>query len=139
MDKITFLIVIGTFASWGIGSFFSKLATTKVGEQAVFYDIIVYAPVIIIYSLIVFKFKNLIQADKAGIGFGILAGLIGSFGLIGFYYLLTRAEVSTILPLTALYPALTTLLAVVFLKESLTPTKILGIILSLTAIYLLSK
>ena len=42
-------------------------------------------------------------------------------------------------PLTALYPALTAVLAFIFLKESVTPTKIAGIIFSLVAIYLLSK
>ena len=139
MDLKTFFIVIGSFLSWGIGAFFSKLATNKIGQKAVFFDIIVYAPVIILYSLMVFKFKNLVHSDKPGILFGVLAGLIGSFGLIGFYYLLTKAEVSTILPLTALYPAVTIILAVLFLNETITLTKGIGILFSLIAIYLLAR
>jgi len=139
MDLITFLIVSGTFIAWGSGLFIAKLAANRIGGQGVFWDILGCAPIIIIYSLIVFKFKNLIQADKFGICLAFLAGAIGSFGGIGLYFLLTRTEATTIAPLTALYPALTVVLAFIFLHESATPTKIIGIILSLIAIYLLSK
>jgi transporter family protein len=78
------------------------------------------------------------EADKLGISLAILAGAIGSFGLIGFYFLLTRKEASIAVPLTAVYPALTAILAFVFLKEPLTPVKIAGISLSAVALYLLS-
>ncbi len=139
MDLKTFFIVIGSFLSWGIGAFFSKLATNKIGQKAVFFDMIIYAPVVILYSLMVFKFKNLVHSDKSGILFGVLAGLIGSFGLVGFYHLLAKDEVSTILPLVALYPAVTIILAVIFLHETMTLTKGIGILFSLVAIYLLAR
>jgi len=64
MDLITFLAVIAVFVFWGIGSFIAKLAANKIGVQSVFWDVLGYAPAVIIYSLIVFKFKNLIQVDK---------------------------------------------------------------------------
>lgn len=139
MDSTTLLIVIGTFVSWGVGSFIAKLATNRIGAQSVFWDMLGYAPAVVIYSLIGFKLHNLIQGDKIGIGLAFLAGATGAFGLIGFYFLLSRAEASTIVPLTALYPALTALLAIVFLHESVTLTKVVGVVLSLIAIYLLSR
>ena len=139
MDLLTLLVVIATFVSWGVGSFIAKLATNRIGAKSAFFDILGYAPAVIIYSLILFKLKNLIQADKIGAGLAFLAGTIGSFGLIGFYFLLSRAEASAIIPLTALYPALAAVLAIIFLHESITSEKLLGIILSLIAIYLLSK
>ena len=128
MDSATILITIITFIAWGVGSFISKLATNRIGEQAVFWDILANVPLIIIYSLIVFKFSNLSQQqNKTGILLASLAGLIGAVGFIGFYMLLNRAEASSVIPLTALYPALTAVLAFIFLKESVTPTKIAGI------------
>jgi len=142
MDLTTFLIVIGVFLSWGVSSFIAKLATNRIGAQSVFWDMLTYAPVVIIWSLIMFKLENLlrvVKTDKFGMGLAFLAGIIGSFGLIGFYLLLTKEEASTIIPLTALYPALTAVLAIIFLHESITSTKLLGIILSLIAIYFLSK
>ena len=96
-------------------------------------------PAVILYSLIVFKLRNLLQVDKKGAGLAFLAGAIGSIGLIGFYILLSRHEASRIIPLTALYPALTAILAIIFLHESINLTKIIGSILSLVAIYLLTK
>ena len=103
---------------------------------------IAYAPVVILFSLIMFKFENLLRVareNKIGTGLAVLAGIVGSFGLIGYYILLAREEASTVVPLTALYPVITVTLAIIFLRESLTPTKLLGIILSLIAIYFLSK
>lgn len=139
MDSTTLLVVIVTFTSWGVCSFISKLATNRIGAKSVFWDMVGYAPAVIVYSLIVFKLKNLVQADKLGIGLAILSGAVGSLGLIGWYFLITKGEASTMVPLTALYPALTAVLAFIFLHESITLSKLLGILFSLIAIYLLSR
>jgi len=139
MDWITSLIVLATFVSWGIASLIAKLATNRIGGKAVFWDMVGYAPAVFIYSLIIYKLRNLVQGDKIGIWLAVLSGALSSFGLVGWYLLVTKGEVSTMVPLTALYPVLTAVLAIVFLHESLTPTKLLGIVISLIAIYLLSK
>ncbi len=139
MDSVTLLVVIGTFLSWGVGALIAKLAANRIGTQSVFWELVGYVPAILIFSLTVFRLRNLIEGDRVGIGLAIAAGAIGSLGAVGFYFLLTRAEASTVTPLTALYPALTAVLAFIFLHESITPAKALGIILSLIAIYLLSK
>jgi transporter family protein len=142
MDPITILVVIASFLSWGIGSFIAKVAANRIGTQSVFWDLIGYIPAILIYSLIIFRLKNILagmQTDKLGIGLAMLAGAVGSLGMVGFYFLLTRAEASTVTPLTALYPALTAVLAIIFLHESVNPTKIIGIVLSIIAVYLLVK
>jgi len=139
MDLTTLLAVIVTFVGWGVSSFISKLAANRIGAKGVFWEMIGYAPAVILYSLIVFKLKNLVQADKLGIGLAIFTGAVGSFGWIGWYFLLTKGEASTVVPLTALYPALTAVLAFIFLHESVTSSKLLGILFSLIAIYLLSK
>jgi transporter family protein len=134
----TLIIALITFVSWGLGSFIAKLATNRIGEKSVFWDVIGYFPAVIIYSLVVFKGKSLFSADKIGIILAVLSGAVGSFGIIGFYILLTKKEVSSIVPLTTLYPALTVILAFIFLRESLTLAKITGIVLAMAAIYLLS-
>lgn len=138
MDLSTALLAIATLLSWGIGSFIAKLATVRIGESSVFWDLLGYAPAIFFYSLLTFKLKDLVTADKLGIFLAILAGAIGSLGLVGFYVLLTRKEASVAVPMTALYPALTAILAFIFLKEPLTAAKVAGISLSVVALYLLS-
>lgn len=138
MELTTFIVALLVFISWGLGSFIAKLATNRIGERTVFFDILGYTSIILIYSLLSFKAKVLLLEDKLGILLGILAGLIGAFGLIGFYFLLTRKEASIVIPLTALYPALTVILSFIFLKESLNLIKIIGVLLALFAVYLLS-
>jgi transporter family protein len=59
--------------------------------------------------------------------------------MIGFLILLSRNPASTVVPLTGLYPALTAVLAILFLRESVTVPKALGIALSMVAVYLLSS
>lgn len=127
--------------SWGIGNFFAKMAANRIGNQSVFFDISIYAPVIIIFCLLFFKFDNLskiFQENRNGVYLAMLAGATASIGMIGAYYLLTKEEASKMVPLTALYPIVTVILAIIFLKESITITKIAGIFFSLLAIFLLS-
>lgn len=138
MEYKTILITLITLISWGVSSFISKLSTNKIGGRGAFWEIVAYAPAIIIISLILYKTKDLLNADRSGIILAMLAGIVGSFGFIGYYMLLSRKEASLAVPLTSLFPALTAILAFIFLRESVTLPKIIGIILSLIALYLLS-
>jgi transporter family protein len=138
MNLNNFVIALFTLISWGVGSFTAKLATNRIGMKTVFWDMMGYFPTVVIYCLLVFKTKTFFNGDRLGIIFGILSGVIGSFGLIGFYTLLSKKEASTAVPMTAIYPALTAILAFIFLKEKLTIAKGIGIVLSTIALYLLS-
>jgi uncharacterized membrane protein len=69
--------------------------------------------------------------------FALGAGVITCLGNIAYYDVLNRgAKASMVVPLTALYPLVTVLLALVVLKEQLNLIQGLGIALSLVAIYL---
>ena len=142
IDSFTMVFTILALLGWGIGAFLSKLAADRIGTQSVFWDLVGYIPLIIIYSLITFKLKNVItqiHIEKTGVILAFLAGFMGSIGFISFYYLMTRSEASLVTPITALYPALTAILAIIFLHEGFTVTKVAGITLSLVAIFLLSR
>lgn len=68
----------------------------------------------------------------------LLAGLFGGLGYVFFIKALESGSASIIIPLTAIYPALTTILAIIFLGEKISIHQVVGIILALTAIVLLS-
>lgn len=138
MDIKTFSLAVFALLGWGLGSFVAKLATRRIGEVSVFWDLIGYAPVILIYSLLAFKTKDLFQADKVGIVLALIAGMLGVMGVVSFYILLTKKDASMVVPMTALYPALTAVLAVMFLKEPLTLIKGIGLLLSVVSLVLLS-
>lgn len=138
MDIITFSMALLSLVGWGVGSFFSKLAANRIGEQSIFWDLAGYVPGAIIYCLFAFRIKDLLVGDRMGIIYGLLAGFIGSIGIIGFYFVMTRKDASAAVPLTALYPALTAILAFIFLKEQLTAMRVIGILLATAAVVLLS-
>jgi uncharacterized membrane protein len=69
--------------------------------------------------------------------FALSAGVITCVGNIAYYDVLNRgAKASMVVPLTALYPVVTVVLALLVLKEQLNWIQGLGIMLSLVAIYL---
>lgn len=138
MDTTTLFYAVLSLFGWGVGSFFSKLAANRIGEQSIFWDLVGYIPGTLLYCLLMYRVKDLFVGDKLGILYGLLAGCIGSIGIIGFYFVMTRKDASAAVPLTALYPALTAILAFIFLREQLTFVRILGIILATVAVILLS-
>lgn len=132
-----FLATLSLFG-WGLGAFFSKLATNRMGESSVFWDIIGYVPIVVLYSLFAFKAKEIFNGDKMGIIYGLLAGGIGAVGLIAFYLLIAKKDAGVATSVTAMYPALTAVLSFIFLGEQLTITKAIAIVLASASLFLLA-
>lgn len=132
-----FLATLSLFG-WGLGAFFSKLATNRMGEGSVFWDIIGYVPIVILFSLSAFKAKEIFGGDKMGIVYGLLAGGVGAVGLIAFYLLIAKKDAGVATSVTAMYPALTAILSFIFLGEQLTLTKGIAIVLASAALFLLA-
>lgn len=138
MDLSTFLLSMATLVFWGVAAFLSKIATNRIGDKAIFWDLLGYIPPIIIFSLLFFRHKNFFTADRIGIWVAMAAGALGSMAVVAFYVLLTKKDASTAVPLTALYPALAAILAFIFLGEKFTLLKSLAIILASVALVMLS-
>jgi uncharacterized membrane protein len=138
VDRTSFGTLAGTITVWGVSSFVQKLAANRLGAQSAFWHALAYVSVVILFSLTVFKFGPLMRSTPSGASLALLGGALSSLGLIGTYLLLTRTEASRAVPLTALYRALTSLLAILLLHECRDPWKLLGIAPSLASIYLLT-
>ncbi|MCD6278355.1 MAG: EamA family transporter [Desulfurococcales archaeon] len=68
----------------------------------------------------------------------VLAGVLGGGGYIFFMKALETGKASIVIPLTALYPAVTVILALLLLGEKLSTVQALGITLAIIAAVLLS-
>lgn len=134
----TMMLVILTLLSWGFGSFLTKLAANRIGEKSVVWDTLGLAITTFLYGFLVYRAKDIVAADRMGVLLALLAGVVGAFGGIFYYMVVTRKEASVAIPATALYPALAAILAFIFLKEAVTPVRVAGILLATVAIYLLS-
>jgi transporter family protein len=68
----------------------------------------------------------------------LLAGVFGGSGYIFFVKALEKGEASIVLPLTAVYPAVTVVLALLVLGEKMSVYQAIGVILAMAAVVLLS-
>jgi bacterial/archaeal transporter family protein len=67
------------------------------------------------------------------------SGIAMAVALLLFLKALARGPALVVVPLTALYPAVTVILSWIFLKEALTLRHLMGLGLALAAVWLLSK
>jgi transporter family protein len=69
----------------------------------------------------------------------VATGIVGTLGFLCFLYAVNVGSVSVIATLTALYPAITIVLAMVFLKETVTLRQMAGIGLAILSVIILSR
>lgn len=123
---------------WGLWGFCGKLASRSVASQDLLLltllgNIIVFPIYVALFGR---HFKFLWQ--NADYYFAIISGVVGAIGAMFFYLAMSKAEVSRVVVVTAIYPVITVILACLFLHESMTAYKLLGMVLALFGIYLLS-
>jgi len=96
------------------------------------------------YALPLIVIWTAMRPQSASIGpetaaWAVGAGLISQIALIMLYKALGVGPVSLVVPITALYPALTVLLAILILKESLGASQMVGVVLAVVAGFLLAR
>jgi transporter family protein len=121
---------------WGIVGLLQKVTTNRISADAVLiWDRIGY--VVVLPLLVVNTHINSLGPKDMLIG--TLDGITNSLGALFLYMSLeSGAKASIAVPLTALYPLLTVLLAVVLLGERVRPLHWVGIILAVVAAILMS-
>src|SRR5262245_394874 len=131
-----FLWTLLAVMSWGLWAIFSKLigdGLSATHSQAL--STIGLLPLIVVLALE----KSLTNPGSVALGalYGLGAGLLSAFGNLAYYDILQRGgKAATVIPLTALYPLVTVLLAVLFLRERLNRIQLGGVFLALGATYL---
>jgi transporter family protein len=79
------------------------------------------------------------EVRRAGIGWAFLTGILGGTGNIAFFRaLVVGGQASVVVPVTALFPLVTVILALAVLRERLGLMQKIGLALALIAIYLIS-
>ena len=79
------------------------------------------------------------EGRRKGLFWAFLTGILGGLGNLAFFQALVKGgKASVVAPVTALFPMVTVLLALIFLKERLGRVQWVGLALAFVAIYLLS-
>ena len=137
--NLTLLIGSGAMLLfWGVWGIVVKLVTKEIGMQALLWGQVGAIGLFPVYFLL---FKEMLPLElKAGtIALSVIAGMLGVLGTMAFYVLLRVAPASIVVPLSAMYPVVTVVLAYFFLHEDLSLTRIAGVVCALAAIWLLTS
>ena len=132
-----FLLGILAIILFGIGSFLGKIASnTDISPRVYFFEAI---GTLTVFTTFFFLKKSEILSDFSVNYYAIGMGLCWGIGTILFIFALENSKISIISTLTALYPAVTIILAYVFLAERLETREIVGVLLAMAAIFLIVK
>lgn len=128
---------LGMFLAWGIWGVTAKIAVKHLGLQLLIWG---QVATLILFPLFFLLFKELLplKIDATGIGWALLTGALGTLGTLFLYLTLRAAPASVVVPLSALYPVVTVILAYIFLQEEISPTRLLGVACALAAVWFLT-
>jgi transporter family protein len=132
-------LAAATIVAWGTWGVFSKLAVDRIDQQVLVWGSLIVVPAIVLIYLSATGQLAPLTMHAPGITFAALGGVGAALGTICFYLLLARERASLAVPMTSLYPALTVILSVLFLKEQLNGVHVLGVVFALAAVALLSR
>jgi len=133
---------IATIVLWGVWGLVSKIASDGVDVYAnqLLYTVGL-APLMVFVGWTVYRHspREDATARRKGVFWAFLTGILGGLGNLAFFQALVKGGAASIVaPVTALFPMVTVLLAVVFLRERLGRMQWAGLALAFVAIYLLS-
>lgn len=131
-----------TIVLWGSWGFVSKIAS---GGVDAYVNQLLYtaglAPLMIFVAWRVHKQRATASQERrvSGVTWAFITGILGGVGNIAFFQaLVVGGKASVVAPVTALFPMVTVLLALLFLRERLCRVQWVGLALAFAAIYLLS-
>ena len=123
-------------ATWGAGDFAGGLASRKVGAyRAVFYADFIGLLILVVAS---FVYREPFPSTSGWIN-SLLAGALGSFGLLILYHSLSIGQMSIAAPVSALFAALLPVIVGALTEGLPSAIQLIGFVLALAAIWLISQ
>jgi bacterial/archaeal transporter family protein len=129
------LLILLTILGWGVGSLFYKIANDNMHPIMVSAAITVLFMVITPLAFIFLKFDH--KFNTVGIVAAVLGGACMCAGSMSYFFALRGGHAGLITALTALYPALTLILSMIFLGEHISFKQGIGILLALASFIIL--
>jgi transporter family protein len=132
-----YIMTVLALICFSLGSFLGKVASIKdIPYRIYFFEGV---GTLTVFSTFVFYNRSTIF-NNFSVNFpALLMGLSWGIGTVLFIIALKDAKLSVLVPLSAVYPALTVVLAFIFLGERLGPREIAGVALAVVSAALLSK
>ena len=126
-------IGLALLAGTGFAGFY--LCVRQAGDGSVFWiATFTRAGGLLITGLIVLLRRNFSDITAAGVRWGLLTGCVDSLGTILFVHANQTGRLDEAVVISSLYPAVTVLLARIFLKEHFTRWRFVGLVAALAAV-----
>ena len=129
------ILAIACLISWGLWGLLIKLAYRGAEWSEIY---LISSLTSFAIALAIFLASHTKIHFKPSLLLALGAGLTGGIGNIFFVKALEHGKASIVIPLTALYPVITAVLAVIILHEKLSMLQLIGIVLAIIAMILLS-
>ena len=121
---------------WGLWGFVLKLAYSNLPWTETYF-LSTLASFIVMLVLISY-YRAIPSSLNTYSVTALIAGVFGGAGYIFFVKALEHGRASVVIPLTALYPAVTAIIALIILREKISLYQGIGIVLAIAAAILLS-
>lgn len=139
MNAIQLALLAAVF--WGMATVFDKLGVRGISAPlAVAVRSLFVGAVMLVYLLIAGQARELMQIK--GYTFVFLALSAICAGLVGqalYFAAMQRGQASTVVPIVGSYPLAAAVLGVMVFRESITPAKVLGVLLVVGGVALLGS
>jgi transporter family protein len=122
---------------WGVWGFLGKVAAQNLPAQVVY--LLTISGHLVVVAFILKEGLGPVSWQPWGVGAALGSGIAMAVALLFFLKALARGPALVVVPLTALYPAVTVVLSWIFLREALNLRHLAGLALALAAVWLLSK
>jgi len=122
---------------WGLWAFLPKMALSCLDPKTAFMFEVLGGAITGLFAFLILR-PQLGGAEIRGVIPALLTGMMGYLGLLCFMYAIREGKICIVAPLTALYPVVTLVLAMIFLREKISIVQLAGIILALVSVVLIS-
>jgi transporter family protein len=141
MDSIALFGCAMAIIFWGAASIFDKLAVKGIDPfSAVLVRMFFVTAAVLVFCAATGRIRPILEfAPRTYLylmGSGLAGGLIGQ---LGYFVAIKHAPVTQVVPITATYPVVAFVLAVLFLREQPTLPKAAGLLLVVCGLLLLSS
>ena len=121
--------------AWGSSQFLRKRATEQVSLTAL---IVFQTGTFMLFATAAIVIHGL-ELSYAAAALAVAGGTFQFVGNISSLHALSRGPASVIVPFTAMYPVVTLVLSLLILQESINSSQMVGVTLSLGALYAFSR
>ncbi|MFQ5918923.1 MAG: EamA family transporter [Thermoplasmata archaeon] len=137
MVELWVYLSLGATLGWGLGQVAAKRGVGALGPRKMAALVALGEAAVFLSVYVAFGAPSL--GGSRGLLLGLGAGLTGMLGFVAYYETIARGSISRMGTIIAAYPAITVLLALAFLGETITLAQGLGIALLLGSAVLLGR